>query len=168
MPCCKRRTEFVEEFILDRTLTPAIREFGYQVVRMLDPTCGSGHFLLGGFYRMVDVWARAEPSRNRRDVAQKALDAESGVDLNPFAVAISRFRLLLAALQASDVQRLQDAPDFTIYVAIGDIINKPINIIMLHHFCAPSGKPGIECCLYKPVLALFSVARNRTRDLPKI
>lgn len=112
--------EFVEEFILDRTLTPAIREFGYQVVRMIDPTCGSGHFLLGGFYRMVDEWSRAEPNRNRRDVAQKALDAVSGVDLNPFAVAISRFRLLVAALQASDVHRLSEAPDFKIYVAIGD------------------------------------------------
>lgn len=112
--------EFVEEFILDRTLTPAIREFGYQVVRMIDPTCGSGHFLLGGFYRMVDEWSRAEPNRNRRDVAQKALDAVSGVDLNPFAVAISRFRLLVAALQASDVHRLSEAPDFKIHVAIGD------------------------------------------------
>ena len=112
--------EFVEEFILDRTLTPAIREFGYQVVRMIDPTCGSGHFLLGGFYRMVDEWSRAEPNRNRRDVAQKALDAVSGVDLNPFAVAISRFRLLVAALQASDVHRLREAPDFKIHVAIGD------------------------------------------------
>lgn len=112
--------EFVEEFILDRTLTPAIREFGYREVRMIDPTCGSGHFLLGGFYRMVDEWSRAEPNRNRRDVAQKALDAVSGVDLNPFAVAITRFRLLVAALQASDVQRLNDAPDFKINVAIGD------------------------------------------------
>ncbi|CAN5467367.1 BREX-2 system adenine-specific DNA-methyltransferase PglX [soil metagenome] len=112
--------EFVEEFILDRTLSPAIREFGYREVRMIDPTCGSGHFLLGGFQRMVEEWSRAEPTRNRRDVAQKALDAVAGVDLNPFAVAISRFRLLLAALQASDVQRLSEAPDFTIYVAIGD------------------------------------------------
>ena len=112
--------EFVEEFILDRTLTPAIREFGYQEVRMIDPTCGSGHFLLGGFYRIIDEWSRNEPNRNRRDVAQKALDAVSGVDLNPFAVAISRFRLLVAALQASDVFRLAEAPDFRISVAIGD------------------------------------------------
>lgn len=111
---------FVEEFILDRTLTPAIREFGYREVRMIDPTCGSGHFLLGGFHRMVDEWSRAEPNRNRRDVAQKALDAVSGVDLNPFAVAISRFRLLVAALQASDVHHLSEAPDFVIHVAIGD------------------------------------------------
>lgn len=112
--------EFVEEFILDRTLTPAIREFGLREVRMIDPTCGSGHFLLGGFHRLVDEWARAEPGRNRRDIAQKALDAVAGVDLNPFAVAIARFRLLLAALKVAEVQRLADAPNFRLNVAIGD------------------------------------------------
>ena len=112
--------EFVEEFILDRTLTPAIREFGFREVRMIDPTCGSGHFLLGGFYRVVAEWSRNEPTRNRRDVAQKALDAIAGVDLNPFAVAIARFRLLVAALKVSDVHRLSEAHDFKIHVAIGD------------------------------------------------
>jgi hypothetical protein len=112
--------EFVEEFILDRTLTPAIHEFGYRQVRLIDPTCGSGHFLLGGFQRLVEEWSNNEPGRNRRDIAQQALDAVAGVDLNPFAVAIARFRLLLAALQASDVQRLAAAPDFRIQVAIGD------------------------------------------------
>ena len=112
--------EFVEEFILDRTLTPAIREFGYREARLIDPTCGSGHFLLGAFHRLVEEWARNEPGRNPTDVAQKALDAVAGVDLNPFAVAIARFRLLVAALQVSQVRRLADAPDFKIHVAIGD------------------------------------------------
>jgi hypothetical protein len=112
--------EFVEEFILDRTLTPAIREFGFRVVRMIDPTCGSGHFLLGGFRRLVDEWVRHEPARNTRDIAQRALDAVAGVDLNPFAVAISRFRLLVAALKVSAVHRLSAAPDFKLNVAIGD------------------------------------------------
>lgn len=112
--------EFVEEFILDRTLTPALREFGLHAVRMIDPTCGSGHFLLGGFERLVRAWAQAEPGRNVRDVAQRALDAVAGVDLNPFAVAIARFRLLVAALRVSGCARLAEAPDFRISVAIGD------------------------------------------------
>lgn len=112
--------EFVEEFILDRTLTPAIREFGYQTARMIDPTCGSGHFLLGGFHRLVAEWQRREPGRNPRDIAQKALDAVAGVDLNPFAVAIARFRLLVAALKVCEVRRLADAPNLRLHVAIGD------------------------------------------------
>lgn len=112
--------EFVEEFILDRTLTPAIREFGFREVRMIDPTCGSGHFLLGGFHRVLAEWQRHEPGRNPVDMAQKALNAVAGVDLNPFAVAISRFRLFVAALQASGVRRLANAHDFKVHVAIGD------------------------------------------------
>ncbi len=112
--------EFVEEFILDRTLTPAIREFGFREVRLIDPTCGSGHFLLGGFQRLLAEWQRNEPGRNPVDIAQKALDAVAGVDLNPFAVAISRFRLFVAALQASGVVRLANAHDFKVSVAIGD------------------------------------------------
>lgn len=112
--------EFVEEFILDRTLTPAIREFGFRDVRMIDPTCGSGHFLLGGFYRLLAEWQRNEPGRNPVDMAQKALDGVAGVDLNPFAVAISRFRLFVAALQASGVRQLVNAHDFKVSVAIGD------------------------------------------------
>ena len=112
--------EFVEEFILDRTLTPAIQQFGFRDVRMIDPTCGSGHFLMRGFRRLVGEWLRHEPGRNPRDIAQKALDGVAGVDLNPFAVAIARFRLWVAALQVADVRRLADAPDFKVHVAIGD------------------------------------------------
>ena len=54
MHCCRRRL-FVEEFILDRTLDPAIDEFGYSEVRLLDPACGSGHFLLGAFARLLQA-----------------------------------------------------------------------------------------------------------------
>lgn len=112
--------EFVEEFILDRTLTPALREFGYREVRMIDPTCGSGHFLLGGFARLVAEWWRQAPGMNPRQIAQNALDGVAGVDLNPFAVAIARFRLWVAALQVAEVRRLADAPAFEVHVAIGD------------------------------------------------
>ena len=127
--------EFVEEFILDRTLEPAVREFEldapaieqhYQQpatpagFRMIDPACGSGHFLLGSFWRLFEDWRRREPGAMTRVSAQRALDSIHGVDLNPYAVAISRFRLLLAALKASGIGRLADAPPFEINVACGD------------------------------------------------
>lgn len=112
--------DFVEEFILDRTLEPAIETFGLDEVRMLDPTCGSGHFLLGGFQRLLEHRHRNKPAENERVRVQKALDGVYGVDLNPFAVAIARFRLLVAALNASGIRRLKDAPDFVIHVAAGD------------------------------------------------
>jgi hypothetical protein len=112
--------EFVERFILERTLDPAIREFGFRDVRLIDPACGSGHFLLGAFERLNGLWALNEPGLNERAAAQRALDAVAGVDINPFAAEIARFRLLLAALRASGIPRLKDAPDFKIRVAVGD------------------------------------------------
>jgi hypothetical protein len=109
---------FVEEFILDRTLNPAIDEFGLDKVRMIDPTCGSGHFLLGGFARLFDLWIKRES--NEIAAAQKALDGVWGVDINPFAVAIARFRLIVAALQSCGITRLKQAPAWKIHLATGD------------------------------------------------
>jgi N-6 DNA Methylase len=124
--------DFVEEFILDRTLDPAIEEFGLVPqpsgneetsatrFKMIDPACGSGHFLLGAFPRLLDRWQRKEPSTNIRELTQRALDSIHGVDINPFAVAIARFRLLLAAMKSCGIKRLLDAPAFRIHIACGD------------------------------------------------
>lgn len=111
---------FVEEFILDRTLEPALATFGLKNTTAIDPTCGSGHFLLGIFDRLFQRWSDAEPGTNRRELARRALDAIGGVDLNPFAVSIARFRLLVAALRAGGEMRLTDAPAYPIHVAVGD------------------------------------------------
>ena len=109
---------FIEEFILDRTLTPAIDVFGLEQVRMIDPTCGSGHFLLGGFQRLFRLWMTRE--NNEIAAAQKALNGVWGVDLNPFAVAIARFRLIVAAMNACGIRRLREAPAWNIHLATGD------------------------------------------------
>jgi hypothetical protein len=111
---------FIEEFILDRTLDPAIQTFGLKGIRMIDPTCGSGHFVLGGFDRILKLWQQAEPATPIRELAQRALDSVFGVDLNPFAVGIARFRLLIAALKAVGVTRLKGAPTFRLHLATGD------------------------------------------------
>ncbi len=124
--------DFVEEFILDRALDPAIEEFGLvpqppadapkapTCFKMIDPACGSGHFLLGAFPRLLERWQRKEPGTNIRELTQRALESIHGVDINPFAVAIAKFRLLLAAMNACNIKRLIDAPGFRIQVACGD------------------------------------------------
>jgi hypothetical protein len=112
--------EFVEEFILDLTLTPSIAEYGLEETSVIDPTCGSGHFLLGAFARLYKLWKDKEPRTDPRVRVQKALDQVTGVDINPFAVAIARFRLLVAALQACGERSLQSAPGFKFRLAVGD------------------------------------------------
>lgn len=112
--------DFVEEFILDRTLDPAIESVGLANVSIIDPTCGSGHFLLGAFDRLWQRWADAEPAMPADQRAAKALDAVWGVDINPFAAAIARFRLLVAAMQRAGQRRLADVKAYPIHVAVGD------------------------------------------------
>ena len=98
--------EFVEEFILDRTFEPAVREFGLAHTSVIDPTCGSGHFLLGAFDRLVRMWREREPGTDIRELVERALGQVTGVDINPFAVAIARFRLMVAALKACGLSSL--------------------------------------------------------------
>ena len=112
--------EFVEEFILDQTMEPALAERPLEGFRLIDPTCGSGHFLLGAFARLNDRWAAHAPGLEVQARVQLALDAVHGVDLNPFAVAIARFRLLVAALRACELTSLEAAPAFRFHLAAGD------------------------------------------------
>ncbi|MCC5036035.1 BREX-2 system adenine-specific DNA-methyltransferase PglX [Streptomyces sp. WAC 00631] len=118
--------EFVEEFILDRTMDPAVREFGYEDLKMIDPTCGSGHFVLGAFRRLVRLWAEGQPGRDVHERVRAALDSVHGVDLNPFAVAIARFRLLVAAMAAGGVTTMAEAAkyEWPLHLAVGDSLIK--------------------------------------------
>ena len=104
--------EFVEEFILKYTLDPAIEEFGLTPapppghedlphrLRVIDPACGSGHFLLGAFRKLLSAWETEKPGADKWELIREALSSVHGVDKNPFAVAIARFRLMLAAMRA--------------------------------------------------------------------
>ncbi|MFD6149343.1 BREX-2 system adenine-specific DNA-methyltransferase PglX [Streptomyces sp. NPDC060243] len=128
--------EFVEEFILDLALEPAVADdgqgFGLNPVwtgpdgkerrglRTIDPACGSGHFLLGIFHRLLDKWRRAEPGTDDWTLVRRVLESVHGCDKNPFAASIARFRLLVAAMRAAGARRLADAPPFPINVAVGD------------------------------------------------
>ena len=136
--------EFVEEFILDRTLDPALDEFGLDAppvldssgnpitaagFRMIDPACGSGHFLLGAFPRILERWQRKEPGTNVRELVQRALDSVCGVDVNPYAIAIARFRLLLAGMRACGIEQLEkNVPGFRMNLVCGDsLLHAPLS-----------------------------------------
>ncbi|WP_437840177.1 BREX-2 system adenine-specific DNA-methyltransferase PglX [Sorangium sp. So ce1153] len=111
---------FVQSFILDRTLERAIERFGLDDTTVIDPTCGSGHFLLGAFARLYDHRLRKEPALGQREAARKALDAVYGVDINSYAVAIARFRLTLAYLEKAGFNRLADAPALPLHLVVAD------------------------------------------------
>ncbi|MEP7121464.1 MAG: BREX-2 system adenine-specific DNA-methyltransferase PglX, partial [Byssovorax sp.] len=111
---------FVESFILDRTLEPAIERFGLDETTIIDPTCGSGHFLLGAFDRLYEHRLLKEPALGEREAARKALDAVYGSDINPYAVAIARFRLTLAFLEKAGFTQLAAAPKLPLHLVVAD------------------------------------------------
>jgi hypothetical protein len=124
--------EFVEEFILNYTLDPAIEEFGLEPeppfdhanlprrLRVIDPACGSGHFLLGAFRRLLTAWEAHSPMTDRWQLIANALSSVHGADKNPYAAAIARYRLMLAAMKEGNVTRLTEKVDFTLNIGVGD------------------------------------------------
>ncbi|MEU6561994.1 BREX-2 system adenine-specific DNA-methyltransferase PglX [Nocardia nova] len=150
--------EFVEEFILDRTLKPAIGEFGYEKIKLIDPTCGSGHFVLGAFRRLTELWAKEQPTKDRHERVRAALDSVHGVDINPFAIAIARFRLLVAAMAAANVRTLAAAAgyEWPIKLAVGDSLIKARQLEL--SLVGDQGDP----------LAEFSYATEDVQDYPGI
>src|SRR5690606_25209569 len=102
------------------TLEPAIESHGLARTTLIDPTCGSGHFLLGAFERLWQRWTDAEPAMDPAERARRALDAVWGVDINPFAAAIARFRLLVAGLRLCVPRRMFDPTALTLHVVVGD------------------------------------------------
>ncbi|MGW7402176.1 BREX-2 system adenine-specific DNA-methyltransferase PglX [Streptomyces sp. NPDC054833] len=153
--------EFVEEFILDRTMNPAVREFGYEELKMIDPTCGSGHFVLEAFRRLVRLWGEGQSDKDVHERVRAALDSVHGVDINPFAVAIARFRLLVAAMAASGVRTLPEAAkyEWPIHLAVGDSLIKARQLELT--------LGGDEGDLEDP-LASFSYATEDVQEYPGI
>lgn len=129
--------EFIAEFLLARTLEPAITEFGLEPtpapghndlpcgVRFLDDACGSGTMLLGGFYRLLSAWEHEQPGVDRGILVAKVLESLHGVDKHPVAVVICRFRLLMAAMRAAGWRRIAEVPRLQIAVAAGDSLIPP-------------------------------------------
>nr|WP_246327950.1 BREX-2 system adenine-specific DNA-methyltransferase PglX [Garicola koreensis] len=150
---------FVEEFILDRALEPALNERPLEGFRAIDPTCGSGHFLLGIFHRLLDRWHRKAPNMDERERVQTALDAVHGVDINPFAVSIARFRLTVAALQACGMMSLEEAPAFKYHLAAGDSL--------LHGLAQEELDFGAEMASDR-VAANFAYATENLTELKRI
>lgn len=149
--------EFVEEFILDRTMTPAIAEIGYEQLKLIDPTCGSGHFVLGAFKRLVKLWSQS--GIDRHEWVRSALESVHGVDINPFAIAIARFRLLVAAMAAANVRTLAVATQYEwpIQLAVGDSLIKARQLELTLEGDDPDDP-----------IARFSYATEDIHDYPKI
>ncbi len=96
-------------------------------LRVLDPACGSGAFLVHALERLADIAAAAGDSRSaserRRDVLTRSI---FGVDINPTAVWLCELRLWLSVVIDSDTTdpvRVGPLPNLDHNVRIGDALS---------------------------------------------
>lgn len=77
--------------------------------RVIDPTCGSGAFLVEAFRRLV--WKKTQGKAASRSMVREVLYKQLyGIDINKSALGIAAFSLYLAALELDEepVQDIQD------------------------------------------------------------
>ena len=86
---------YLVDFILDRVLPWDGVEWN---LKILDPACGSGIFLVKSFQRLVHRWRRANPDKQiRAEVLRRILERNLfGVDKDGHAVRVASFSLYLA------------------------------------------------------------------------
>lgn len=85
--------------------------------RVIDPTCGSGAFLVEAFRRLV--WKRAQGKTASRSMVRDVLYQQLyGIDINRSALGIAAFSLYLAALEL-DEEPVQDIQDLKFHRLIG-------------------------------------------------
>ncbi len=100
------------QLLIDSTINPILaerlkgklslgdKEAAILSIKVLDPACGSGHFLLGASRRLAEVLAKArsesgETADYRRAIRDVIVNCIHGVDRNPMAIELAKVALWL-------------------------------------------------------------------------
>lgn len=100
-------------------------------LRILDPACGSGAFLLGALERITELRGRpvSQEHRLRREVLASQI---FGVDLDPMAIRLTELRLWLAVAagdQPITPDKVEPLPNLDASVRQGDALREPAELI---------------------------------------
>jgi len=78
-------------------------------IRVIDPACGSGHFLLYAFDVLERIWWEERPSLDRNEIPTKILEHNLyGVDLDLRACQLAAFNLYLKARSRAEEEGLDE------------------------------------------------------------
>jgi N-6 DNA Methylase len=103
------------DYVLDAVLPWNSKK--WENVRILDPCCGSGIFLVKSFQRLIHRWRLANPKRkplvsDLRPILEKQL---TGVDRNEEAVRVASFSLYLAMADAIEPRHYMTRGDDKVF-----------------------------------------------------
>ncbi|MEA5457997.1 N-6 DNA methylase [Arcicella sp. LKC2W] len=102
------------EFILNKVLPYPTTEDTNHNIKILDPTCGSGIFLVESLNRLLDRWEMANPDKNLNfdTICKIVKDNIFGVEQEKEAIKVAAFSLYLAMLNRLDPKNLWQTGKF--------------------------------------------------------
>ncbi len=101
--------QYLVDYILDMTIDEHIKNNG--ACRILDPSCGSGVFLVDSYRRMIENKLNGELYTENDDLLCNTLKSNIfGIDLNPSAIDVAIFSLYLAVLDYKNPKTLKQFP----------------------------------------------------------
>ena len=103
-------------------------------LRILDPACGSGAFLLGALERLTEL--RGGPGEQAHQLRREILAGQIfGVDLDPMAIRLTELRLWLAVAagdQPTTPEKVEPLPNLDASVRQGDALREPAELIAVN------------------------------------
>ena len=130
-------TYFTPPHVVDRLVVRALHALtaerggsnALRNLRVLDPACGSGAFLLGALNRVAEaraVYEGGPPHRFKRELVEHALH---GVDLQDDAALLCALRLWLSLLPAAEsTAQVQPLPNLDRRIRQGDSLIDPLDL----------------------------------------
>jgi len=130
----------VVDYIVNRVLRPVSdHPDGLQSIRVLDPACGSGLFLLKAYEILAHYWQTANGGFDKKDARQILENCLFGIDIDERAVSATKAHLLQkASLGESDSAFLDKN------IVVGDALSfaHPSTLIAMHNYTTHEPSPG--------------------------
>lgn len=145
----------VIDYIVKRVLQPLVdHPDSLQNVRILDPACGSGLFLLKAYEVLAHCWQRANGAFDKKDAEHILENCLFGIDIDERAVSAAKTHLLQkASLDESDSAFLDKN------IVVGDALSfaHPLTLIPMHNHTtnelSPAGlfaRHSFDCVIGNP------------------
>jgi hypothetical protein len=97
---------YLVKYVLDMTISPHIKK--HKTCRILDPSCGSGAFLVDSYRRMIESKLNGAPYTDDDEMLRKTMtDSIFGVDRNESAIDVAVFSLHIAMLDYKNPKTLK-------------------------------------------------------------
>ena len=117
------------EFVLNKVLPYPSKDDSKFEIKLLDPTCGSGIFLVESLNRLLDRWEYANVNEQIDFPTIKKITKENifGVEKNPEAIKVAAFSIYLTMLNRLNPRTLWESKEFPRLIYNKDLKNKKTN-----------------------------------------